>query len=247
MVLKPLESSQQGQVDAYTIHDVCVEQGDVIRKSSTSFQRFLSMMKWTELPQHGDVPLPRSSHSITAVGKNDCDLSKQVLVLWGGEHSPRVPVSSDTYIYVMETGQWRKITDGCAPQPRVAHVAAAIEADQHVYLHGGRTQVAESSTLSDLYRFDLGRGSWETIVPAPGARPCGRNYHAAASMGKNFYIFGGCGSSGRLADLWRFDSGAGSWEELPSNNAIKACWCRFKTTCVVYDKLALFKSISVSL
>lgn len=196
------------------------EEGELVIRHKSSFPFMMNgTMKWVELPQHGDVPPPRSSHSITAIGGN---VSNQTLILWGGEHSPRVPVSPDTFIYGVETGVWRRIEGAQAPPPRVAHAAAAIETSPHFYIHGGRTQVAEASTLSDLYRFDLGRGSWEEIAPASSAtRPCGRNYHAAASMGKNLYIFGGCGNSGRLADLWRFDSGAGTWEELPYNSAIK--------------------------
>ena len=38
-------------------------------------------MKWTRLEQNGDLPLARSSHSITAVG-GKC-------YLFGGEHEPR--------------------------------------------------------------------------------------------------------------------------------------------------------------
>lgn len=34
-------------------------------------------------------------------------------------------------------------------------------------------------------------------------------------MGSSLFIFGGCGQQGRLADLHRFDTETGCWEELP--------------------------------
>lgn len=57
-------------------------------------------MKWRQLPQSGDVPLARSSHTVTAVGGK--------LYLWGGEHKPREPIDSQLHVYDMETGAWTR-------------------------------------------------------------------------------------------------------------------------------------------
>ena len=60
-----------------------------------------------------------------------------------------------------------------------------------------------------------------------GTCPPARNYHSATSDGDVVYIFGGCGgalpsgATKRLADLWRYDTRAGVWEELPTSDAIK--------------------------
>lgn len=37
---------------------------------------------------------------------------------------------------------------------------------------------------------------------------------------KSLYVFGGCGSKGRLNDLWKFDLESSSWSMLPLNTAI---------------------------
>lgn len=169
-------------------------------------------MKWRELPQLGDVPKSRSSHGVSCV-----DDGKK-LVLWGGEHAPRVPVPTDTYIYSIETGHWSSLAASEAPPPRVAHAQAAI--GNTVFVHGGRREVAEDSALGDLHAFDVMTGRWSELS-ATGTTPCARNYHAACSGGNALYVFGGCGSAGRLADLWRYDCSSGKWEELPSSDAIK--------------------------
>lgn len=68
-------------------------------------------MKWRQLPQSGDVPLARSSHTVTAVGGK--------LYLWGGEHKPREPIDSQLHVYDMETGAWTRpeVRVGACVQP----------------------------------------------------------------------------------------------------------------------------------
>ena len=40
------------------------------------------------------------------------------------------------------------------------------------------------------------------------------------AVGDKLYMFGGCGSSGRLADLWEYDVEEHRWEELPGCDEI---------------------------
>jgi N-acetylneuraminic acid mutarotase len=42
---------------------------------------------------------------------------------------------------------------------------------------------------------------------------------AAPSQGK-LYVFGGCGSAGRLSDLWCFHTNSSTWQQLASSDAI---------------------------
>ena len=116
-------------------------------------------MKWTRLEQNGDLPLARSSHSITAVA-GKC-------YLFGGEHEPRqviclshekvndnahafhlvakdgalqcrTPIDSRLYEYDLEKSQWaQRACNGETPSPRVAHTAAAVR--QSLYMFGGRS------------------------------------------------------------------------------------------------------------
>jgi N-acetylneuraminic acid mutarotase len=179
-------------------------------------------MKWLNLHQEGDIPLARSSHSISCI-----DNATQLL-LWGGENEPRKPVTTDPSLYNIASGSWSTITAPGGPSLRVAHAAAAV--NNKVYFHGGRTEIGEESTLGDFYSFDSATATWTEIfsqkdcsTSSPTNKmPMARNYHSACSVGTNIYIFGGCGGTlpeggtRRLADLWRYDTVAGTWEELPS-------------------------------
>jgi len=171
------------------------------------------MPVWNACPQQGDVPISRSSHTIACVNNNE------TCVVFGGEHVPREPVKNDTYLYDMSTGVWKKIVSSTAPSERLGHVAISTSSTT-MFLHGGRSQVNESSTLGDLYSFDVPTGSWHVKQPT-GKVPASRNYHASCTTGNDtLYIFGGCGNDGRLADLWRYDVRSGMWDELcPSTMA----------------------------
>lgn len=86
-------------------------------------------MRWTHLPQTGSCPTERSSHSITVVDDK--------LLLFGGEHDPRIPIDSDIYEYSFLDGSWRVLqAHGEPPSPRVAHAAAAV--GSVLYIFGGR-------------------------------------------------------------------------------------------------------------
>ena len=143
-------------------------------------------MKWVSLPQEGDVPLARSSHSVSTIAGD-------TLVLWGGENAPRVPVSAAVSLYALPTGVWTTVDPPGGPCMRVAHAAAAV--DSTVYVHGGRTEATEDSTLGDLWAFDAAAGRWTELKPTTEVGPRARNYHAACAVGPSVYIFGGCGGS----------------------------------------------------
>ena len=79
--------------------------------------------------------------------------------------------------------------------------------------------MGEGST-NELYRLDLSSCTW-TRVEGAGSLPEPRSFHAMVSVKDKLYVFGGCGTSGRLNDLHSFDSESGSWKELQSSEAIK--------------------------
>ena len=170
---------------------------------------------WRALEQEGDIPVARSSHTMTHLDQGIC-------VVFGGEHMPREPVKNDTYVYNRSTRVWKRI-DGesqLAPSERLGHVAASIgTVPTSMLLHGGRSHVNESSTLGDLYSFDLASGTWSLLNPT-GKVPAARNFHASTSIGDCFYIFGGCSHEGRLSDLWRYDVRAGMWEEMAQHSTM---------------------------
>ena len=166
------------------------------------------MPVWKTCPQQGDVPISRSSHTIACVNNNE------TCVVFGGENVPREPVKNDTHLFDLPTGVWTRVASSTAPSARLGHIAVSTSPTR-MFLHGGRSQVNESSTLGDMYSFDVPTGSWHLEQPI-GKAPASRNYHASCTTGNNtLYIFGGCGNDGRLADLWRYDVRSGTWDELP--------------------------------
>jgi hypothetical protein len=163
------------------------------------------------------VPAARSSHALAAVGSK--------LYLFGGEQQPRVPLPDTTYCYDIETGTWEALsTTGCSPGPRIA--ASMVAVGPQLFLYGGRTGIdMGEGAKSDLYVFDTPSHQWQPVaVSADSPQPPARSYHAMAAdpgSGK-LYVFGGCGSSGRLSDLWAYDINSATWQQLPSSDAVAA-------------------------
>ncbi|GAB4817934.1 hypothetical protein N2152v2_004980 [Parachlorella kessleri] len=170
-------------------------------------------MRWVNLEQKGTPPVARSSHTITAVGDK--------LVLWGGEHTPRVPIDSQVHVYDVAVSTWSQpAATGDVPAPRNAPAAAAI--GSKVYYFGGRSGIdMGEGSLDELYAFDVATNRWSKVEPRGGVCPPRRSYHAMVSQGGKLYVFGGCGEAGRLNDLWEFDTASGTWSQLPTSAAIK--------------------------
>jgi hypothetical protein len=172
--------------------------------------------QWARLAQASALPLARSSHSLTAIGR--------ALFLFGGEHAPRVPIDDGPCVHRYDLDAvepcWRALqpASAAAPRPcaRVAHTAAAV--GDSFYVFGGRRGVDEKVPLDDLWSFCTSALTWRQLEHAGG--PPARSYHASCALGTSVYIFGGCGTGGRLSDLWRYDTVAALWEQMPSSDAI---------------------------
>ena len=77
--------------------------------------------------------------------------------------------------------------------------------------------------MNDLYQFDTTTSTW-TLEEGLGDVPPLRSFHAMASDGQRYlYIFGGCGESGRLNDLYQSDTQEHKWEQLPSSESVQVC------------------------
>ncbi|MED6125456.1 hypothetical protein PIB30_068738 [Stylosanthes scabra] len=82
-----------------------------------------------------------------------------------------------------------------------------------IYVFGGRD--AEHKELNELYSFDTKTINWALISRGDNGPPH-RSYHSITADDRYVYIFGGCGVSGRLNDLWAFDAVDNKWVEFPS-------------------------------
>jgi N-acetylneuraminic acid mutarotase len=154
--------------------------------------------------QTGDIPPGRSSHS--------CVVVESKLAVFGGEDEPRHPINNSVYLFDIAESKWTSFsapTDSAAPLARVGHAAASVGSKMFVF--GGRTGVDQSETsLGDFWEFDLGASRW--LQHQKSSVPCMRSYHSMVSLGNRVFVFGGCGSNGRLNDLQSYDVTSGKWE-----------------------------------
>ena len=157
--------------------------------------------------EQGGAMCARSSHSVSVVG--------DTMYCLGGELVARTPINSTLWARPLPSGEWAPVAaanDG--PSARIAH-AQAVVGGTHLYVFGGRASLTmEEAPLNDLWRFDLEARAWEQVHAggeASDALPCPRSFHKAAAVGGDLFVFGGCGASGRLADVWRFSVSDSAW------------------------------------
>ncbi|KAI9177747.1 hypothetical protein LWI28_018795 [Acer negundo] len=92
-----------------------------------------------------------------------------------------------------------------------------------INLFGGRDGAHKE--LNELYSFDTCTNKWTVLSSIDDdVGPLHRSYHSTAADERHVYIFGGCGVTGRLNDLWAFDVVDQKWIEYPT--AGDSCKCR---------------------
>eukprot|EP00977_Amphora_coffeiformis_P024134 scaffold15108_cov180-Amphora_coffeaeformis.AAC.10 len=167
-------------------------------------------------PVHG-VPVERSSHGVSLLRQGT------LLFLYGGEHIARTPISEPPHQAVWKADlssdkpQWHAIAAPDGPSPRVAHAQAVHRNNnkETVYLFGGRAGIhMQESPLNDLWAWQVDTETWSEITITSGTPPEARSFHRMVCVDDSLYVFGGCGKSGRLADLHRFDVTTQTWHAL---------------------------------
>ncbi|XP_057460718.1 nitrile-specifier protein 5-like [Actinidia eriantha] len=159
--------------------------------------------KWVKLNQKGTGPGARSSHAITIVG--------QKAYVFGGEFKPRTPVDNNLHVFDLNDLTWSvpEVT-GDVPPPRVGVTLAAV--GETIYVFGGRD--ATHKELNELYSFDTCTSKWSLISSGDNG-PAHRSYHSMTANDRWVYVFGGCGVTGRLNDLWAYDVIEKTWIKFP--------------------------------
>ena len=94
-----------------------------------------------------------------------------------------------------------------------------------MYIFGGRTGIDMKETaMNDMWKLELTDDSSEakwTEIKQSGTDnnhiPEERSFHKMITIGTDLYMFGGVGGSGRLNDLWKFDTLTEKWTSLGSS------------------------------
>jgi hypothetical protein len=198
------------------------------KERNATFQNTCSIQmkfSWTKLlpkpdPKYG-VPCARSSHGVSFLAGSDR------LILYGGEHVARTPITDSTFWlceHVTTEPTWKFIepTPTTAPPPRVAH-AQAVYDDRYVYIFGGRTGIhMDEQPMNDLWVWDSTDLQWSPVVPQNANDvPLPRSFHRMICLGSALYVFGGCGTNGRLNDLHKFDIPNKTWYNLGSSSLLR--------------------------
>lgn len=177
------------------------------------------------------LPCARSSHGISYLQKF------RSMFLYGGEHVARTPLDDSQAAWLAKLSdcgnkcEWSPVAtssdsknDGSSPPHRIAHAQACVGGDT-VYVFGGRQGIHMSeAALNDMWMWDPTNGWKEVRYNNSEANdvPEARSFHRMVAVGTDLYIFGGCGeSSGRLADLYKFDTLTCTWTALGISKLLK--------------------------
>eukprot|EP00984_Skeletonema_dohrnii_P021604 scaffold10845_cov103-Skeletonema_dohrnii-CCMP3373.AAC.1 len=184
------------------------------------------------------TPLPRSSHGLSIIHNGS------LLVLYGGEHIARTPIHNPSQVLWLakrmngtESWQWIAPTtnDAITPPSRVAHAQAAV--GNTIYIFGGRNGIEMGeNAMNDMWMLTLHdettttatiTAKWTQINASSNDTPSdvlpeARSFHKMIAIGSNLYMFGGCGAaSGRLNDLWKFDTLTHKWTNLGVSHVLR--------------------------
>jgi Galactose oxidase, central domain len=187
--------------------------------------------RWSRVISKNHGPCARSSHGVSLVravqgegraargGDEKQPPSPRRLVVVGGENVARTPLepAQSCWGIDLDSLKWYPIDSSSVP-PRLAHAQAYVPSTQQVFMFGGRAGVAmNEQAMSDVWKLDCsgppGQESWSQVPAVAGSTspPEARSFHRMVAVGDRLYVFGGCGASGRLADLHSLDPATGTF------------------------------------
>jgi len=187
-------------------------------------------MTWEKPHVRGDIPSPRSFHTLSAVGKK--------LYLYGGSSNhpeDRSPELRDMFCLDTEDPnrlRWSQIqyTDA-APAGRYEHSASVI--GNKIFIFGGGNS---TGWLNETLIFDTEKNKWLTPRPS-GKKPTQRLAHSSCVVGNNLWIIGGYSSSARrLNDLHILNTSQLVWSQPRYSGSLRE---RAGHTSVLIDSLVL--------
>lgn len=121
----------------------------------------------------------------------------------------------DLYSFDDASKQWQKKADG---KYRKDACAAAINQGTQMLVFGGTGGAIEGDTaLDSLDVFTPASNAWAQLSASNG--PSARSAHSCVVYKNKFYVFGGLNNAGqRLNELWAYELGKNTWEQLSISN-----------------------------
>jgi N-acetylneuraminic acid mutarotase len=160
---------------------------------NTMYAFDLKTQTWSALDATGDVPPPRVSVTMVAVGG--------AVLVFGGRDQDHKELNV-LYSFDTETRAWSLLSSG--PPHRSYHSMA--EGGGRVYVFGG---CGNAGRLNDLWAYDVAVGRWEQL-PSPGDACHPRGGPGLAVAGGKVWVVYGFGGE-ELEDVHCYDPAAGKW------------------------------------
>lgn len=158
-------------------------------------------LKHTVLSSSG---LKRSAHTL-------CGWKDRYLVAFGGWSGAEELEA--LHVFDVVTHEW-EVKECMGEKPSARHFHAGWIMGDSMYIFGGYDG---HQWLNDMYKLDLTSYEWSEVCLASSSRPCRRassNYTSLGVRRNGFVMAGGYNGEKFLDDMWMFDVGSESWEEL---------------------------------
>ncbi|MCJ1480985.1 hypothetical protein MMC06_001141 [Schaereria dolodes] len=161
-----------------------------------------------------DPPSPRSSSTFVGSPANSNEL-----FLFAGEYynGALATFFNDLFIYLIDKGEWRKITSPNSPLPRSGHAWCRGGNAGGLYLFGGEFSSPKQGTFyhyNDFWRLDPSKREW-TRLETKGKGPPARSGHRMTYFKNYILLFGGFQDTSQqtkyLQDLWIYDCSNYIW------------------------------------
>jgi hypothetical protein len=165
--------------------------------------------RWSDLqPRHSPPPVLGGSLAYDPMNRE--------VVLFGGGHvaetdsSGKVVGYTGTWIYSLDTRDWRRLEGTVQPPPRMNTRMVCDTSNRVIVLFGGDGQ---SHYLADTWIFDLKTRVWRQSrsVSGPEARA---GHFAVFDPVSGWVIAGGGYNRHDLSDMWAYDAAQDRWRPL---------------------------------
>jgi N-acetylneuraminic acid mutarotase len=141
------------------------------------------------------------------------------LFLFGGEYynGALATFYNDLYIYLINKGEWRKVTSPNSPLPRSGHAWCRGGNAGGVYLFGGEFSSPKQGTFyhyNDFWKLETSSREW-TRIEGKGKSPPARSGHRMTYYKNYIILFGGFQDTSQqtkyLQDIWLYDTSNFLW------------------------------------
>ncbi|KAG9789496.1 Kelch repeat-containing protein 3 [Exophiala dermatitidis] len=164
-------------------------------------------------------PGPRSSSTLVASPSN-----RNELFLFGGEYHDGSVASfyNDLFVYLIDRGEWHKVSSGNSPLPRSGHAACRGGNTGGIYVSGGEFSSPKQNQFyhyHDFWHLDTDTREWTKLEPrAKGKSPPARSGHRMTYFKNYIVLFGGFQDTSQqtkyLNDTWIYDIKENVWHEM---------------------------------